>query len=977
MPRLRVFLPAVLSFLLASGASAQAGPGKPLDHGVYGYWNRISGQALSHDGAWALYEVEADSVDATLHIAGLNGGTAQHIARGDNGEFTADARFAIFLLKPAKQAVRQARLDKKKPEELPTDSLGILDLGSGMITRIARVKSFKLPRRSGAYLAYQLVKPEAKPDSAGPDSARAAPGAQPPKPAAEPGRQPEPAPGTAAAPAAQAKKKDEPKREEGTELVLRTLATGEERRIADVVWYGFTEDGTRLVYTAGNKAGTAEGAFELATRRGAQTPTLLLGKGNYLTPGVDKAGRQVAFLANTADFTAERPEFTLYYWDGRAAAAAPVADARTPGVPEGWWVSENGSVSFSESGARLFFGTAPKPAPPPADTALSDEQVKVDVWHWQDPLIQPMQLSQLEQEKKRTYLAAYDFQGRRAVQLATRDIPDIEVANRGDGTIALGASGLPYQIATQWGEDGTDFYLVDVATGRATRVIEYLSGRAQLSPEGRWLTWYDRQQRQWLALDTRTRQQRVVSAGLPPVFDEQHDTPDLPTAYGSAGWTLNDDLFLIYDRHDLWAVDPTGRRAPANVTDGEGRKQNLRFRYVRLDPEERAIDPSRDLLLRAFQLWTKQAGFYRDRMAAGAAPVQLLMAEKSFGQPTRARDADVLLVTRGDFREFPDLWVTEPSFRKFTRLSDANPQQQQYSWGTAELVTWRSGDGELLQGVLYKPDGFDPAKRYPMMVYFYERMSDGLYSHVVPAAGSSSINTTFYVSRGYLVFNPDIPYRTGYPGESALKAVIPGVLELIDQGFVDERHIGVQGHSWGGYQIAYLVTKTDIFAAAEAGAPVANMTSAYGGIRWESGMSRQFQYEKTQSRIGGTLWNAPLHFIENSPIFWADKVQTPLLMMHNDADGAVPWQQGIEYFLALRRLSKPVWMLNYNGEAHGLRKPQNRYDWTVRLQQFFDHYLLGAPAPVWLSRGVPALQKGKTLGLELAATTPPERPVSR
>jgi dipeptidyl aminopeptidase/acylaminoacyl peptidase len=363
---------------------------------------------------------------------------------------------------------------------------------------------------------------------------------------------------------------------------------------------------------------------------------------------------------------------------------------------------------------------------------------------------------------------------------------------------------------------------------------------------------------------------------------------------------------------------------------------------------------------------SKADGFYRDQVRGSATPAKLTTADKSIGAPRKAEDADVMLFTMGSFSEFPDLYVSGPDFRDPKRISNANPQQAEYRWGTSELVEWRSAqDGELLQGVLYKPEGFDPSRKYPMMVYFYERLSDQLNNYVVPAAGGSSINISFYVSRGYLVFTPDIPYRIGYPGESALKAVVPGVISLVDKGFVDKDNIGVQGHSWGGYQIAYMVTKTDIFKAAEAGAPVSNMISAYGGIRWGTGMSRMFQYEKTQSRIGGTLWEAPMHFNENSPIFWADKVETPLLMMHNDEDGAVPWEQGIEYFTALRRLNKPSWLLVYNGEDHGLRKEINRKDWTIRMQQFFDHYLKGAPAPVWLEEGVPALQKGKTLGLEL------------
>ena len=978
MSRTRACLPALLVLLLPAAAAAQAPAKRPLDHDAYGQWHRITGQALSVDGAWALYHVDADSVDPSLHVRGLRGGAAHRLERGSNAAFTQDGRFAVALLKPTKAAVAAAKKAKKKPEQMPQDSLAILELATGAVTRFPRVKSFKLPAKAGGYVAYHLGKAEPQPDSAATDSAQAAP--TEPKPV-EPGVMPEPSPSPAGPRTGPEEKKDEPKRDQGTPLVLRTLADGTERRIEDVVWYEFAEDGSKLVYTAGNEAGDADGVYVLDPATGAST-ALLTGKGNYRGVAIDRAGRQVAFLANTADFAAKQPEFALYYWDGRGAAARAVANAGTAGVPAGWWVSEHATTSFSHGGGRVFFGTAPRPEPEPDSADAAEPKVVVDIWHWQDPLLQPMQLKQLEQETKRTYQAVFDPRAKRVVQLATPEVPSVDVAARGDGAVALGSSNLPYRRAIQWGEDGSDYYLVDVGTGRATRVIEYLPGSffggARLSPTGRWITWYNPHERQWFAMDTRSRQQRVISGGIEhPLYDELHDTPSLPGSYGSAGWTTGDDLFLVYDAHDIWALDPAGRRPARNLTEGQGRRENLRLRYVRLDPEERSIDADADLVLSAFHLWTKQAGFYRDRVNGAAPPARLVMAEKSFGQPLQARDADALLLTRADFAEFPDLWVTDPTFATFTRISDANPQQQEYAWGSAELVSWRSGDGQTLQGVLYKPENFDPSKQYPMMVYFYERLSDNLYNYVIPAAGTSSINTSFYVSRGYVVFHPDIPYRVGYPGESAYQAVIPGVLEVLRKGFVDEKRVGVQGHSWGGYQIAYLLTKTNLFRAAEAGAPVSNMISAYGGIRWGTGMSRQFQYEKTQSRIGGTLWEAPLHFIENSPIFWADKVQTPLLMMHNDQDGAVPWEQGIEYFVALRRLDKPVWMLNYNGEDHGLRQAHNRHDWSVRLQQFFDHYLKDAPAPVWLAEGVPATAKGRDLGLDLIEAPKPERPISQ
>lgn len=952
---------ATLSLLAALPAAAHAQTAdaaakRALDHDAYDIWNRIAGQALSDDGAWLLYGVASEKNDPVLHVKSVSGATEHVLERGEAGRFSDDARFVVFRLKPSKAALEEARKAKKKPEEMPQDSMGILDLGSGAITRIAMVGAFEMPEDAGGWLAYHLGK-EPKPDSAKADTAKA------------PGVMPEPNPSPAGPRTPQEPRRAERRKEDGTTLVLRNLGSGAEQRIPFVTLYRFSDDGARLVYATSTKDGSADGVFAIETASGV-TRTLLSGKGDYKAIALDEAGRQVAFLANVADYEAEQPAFALYHWsagsDGAARAVATTANA-----PADWWVSENASPSFSHDGRRLFFGTAPRPEPEEPDSTKSeDDEVALDVWSWTDPYLQPMQLRQLDQERRRTYQAVVHLRDGKVVQLATEDVPQVTLADRGDADFVLGRSDLPYRQEVSWGESGNDYYLIDIRTGERERIMEYARGNVSLSPTGRYATWFDGERQRWFVLDTDTRAVREISDGVPhPLHNELHDSPSAPGPYGSGGWTDGDAEFLVYDRHDIWAVDPTGRAAPRNVTEGVGRRDNLRFRRIGLDPDARTVDPSEDMLLQAFHYRTKQDGFYRDRVRGAAAPARLVMLDNSFGSPVKAEDANVVLLTRASFQEFPDLYVTDPSFANMRRMSDANPQQAGYLWGTSELVDWRSAHGEILQGVLYKPEGFDAAKQYPMMVYFYERLSDNLNDYVIPAAGGSSINISFYVSRGYLVFTPDIPYRIGYPGESAMNAVVPGVLELIDRGFVDPARIGVQGHSWGGYQIAYMVTKTNLFAAAEAGAPVANMISAYGGIRWSTGMSRMFQYEKTQSRIGGTLWEAPLHFIENSPIFWADKVETPLLMMHNDQDGAVPWEQGIEYFVALRRLRKPVWLLNYNGEDHGLRKEQNRKDWTIRMQQFFDHYLKDAPPPVWMVEGIPATQKGKNMGLDLVPAT--------
>jgi dipeptidyl aminopeptidase/acylaminoacyl peptidase len=333
------------------------------------------------------------------------------------------------------------------------------------------------------------------------------------------------------------------------------------------------------------------------------------------------------------------------------------------------------------------------------------------------------------------------------------------------------------------------------------------------------------------------------------------------------------------------------------------------------------------------------------------------MLDKALRGVTKAKKADRLVFTLSRFDEFPNLWVSDGNFGNMQKVSDANPQQAEYVWGKSEIVEYINADGIKLRAILTKPDNFDPAKKYPMMVYIYEGLTQNLHNYSAPNVGTS-VNVTRYVSNGYVVLQPDIIYKTGFPGEAAEKCVIPAVTSVVAQGYIDPKRIGIQGHSWGGYQITHMITRTNIFAAVQAGASVSNMISAYGGIRWGSGMVRQFQYEKTQSRIGAPPWDKTLEFIENSPIFWVEKVNTPYLTIHNDADDAVPWYQGIEFFTALRRLGKEAYFFNYNGELHGLRNRDNQKHWTVHQDEFFDHFLLGKPKPEWMDKGVSFLERG-------------------
>jgi len=946
---------AILAMLLSAAgpvpAPAQSQQKRPLDHSVYDDWNRLQGQALSADGRWLLYTLAPqDGGDVTLKIKSLLADTEYTIINGTSARFGPGSRHVIYLVEPTGEEMEEARESDLKPVEQPKKKLVIMDLlhGTAQKFEIDRIRSYQLPAESTLYLAYLMEAPA--PEEAGSETEAAETGAE----------------------------DDAPRKEgrPGTELILRNYRDGSERSYNHVTSYTFSEEGELLLFATRTPNGETDGIYAVETGSGRET-TLLTGNGSYQRLTVSDEGGQAAFLfdpdeegeGSAAETAADDDAaVSLFHWRAGDSAAEAVVIDGSAGIPGDWRVSEHGPVSFSGSGERLFFGTAPRRETEPAFEEDSEQsEVVLDIWHWQDTRLQPQQLLEVNRDRERNYQAVLHLESGRVVQLADEEVPRVSINQDGEAPIGLAVTSVPYANPVSWEYPNlVDVYLVDIATGERTLVMDGDQRQVSMSPGGNYLVWWDYREQQWFSTDLETMESNHLSVGIPwPLHNELHDTPMPAGPYGSAGWTDDDDLFLIYDAFDIWALDPAGRQPARSVTEGYGRSQGLRFRFVRLDPEADTIDPRDDILLSTFHTRFKASGFSTDRVAGTREPLRLMMDNYSFSSPVQARDAETMLLTRQSFIEFPDLWITDPSMVEWKKVSYANPQQEEYRWGTAELVHWVSVDGRPHDGILYKPDHFDPDRQYPMMVTFYEKNSDNLHRHWMPEPHRSIINYTFYTSRGYLVFLPDIHYTDGYPGESAMNSVIPGIHMLLDEGFVDPDNIGTAGHSWGGYQIAYMVTKTNLFKAAEAGAPVSNMFSAYGGIRWGSGLSRSFQYEWTQSRIGGTIWEMPFRYLENSPIFWADKVETPLLIMHNDEDGAVPWEQGIELFVALRRLRKPVWMITYNEQPHWPITWPNKKDWAVRLQQYFDHFLQGAPAPLWISEGVPAIDKGRTLGREI------------
>lgn len=1015
----------LLILLFAAGTSVNAQK-KPLDlsvldHSVYDAWQSIGEKLISNDGSFTVYTITPQEGDGKLIIQSLyrnysKGGADKGFAvwvtieRGYAATITDDGLYVICKIKPTYAQTREAKIKKKKADEMPKDSLAIFDVKAKIVKKIARIKSVKVAEKNS--MVAWLHETE--------------------------------------------KKKEE---EEGTLFCLYNLATQKTDSIIKVTDYLFDKSGKQLAVeiNRGKKDSILTTAVLWHSIAMHKTDTLLKGFTDAKAFAFDEAGTQLAFVVTNDTTKAEQKNFALYHFNN--SLGKTVIDNAFKGIPTAWRINENANLNFSKSGKRLFLGTSPKL--PAKDTSLPEfERVSVDVWHYNDDDLQPMQLKNLDVDLKRSYTAMFDITANTLVQLGNKKFERISQTLEGDGNIFYTSSDFGKRVARQWqGFSLNDVYSMNANTGKAQLIAKDFKGNIYPSYTGKYLLLYDEVQKQYRVYNSTTQQTTLIAKDITyPLYDEENDVPDDANAYGVAKWIEGDKYVLIYDRYDVWKVDPDGKQKSVVLTNG--RKEKVQHRYFTVDAEEKFVAPFQSMYFKLYHEVSKTNGllvrniempykhnfesiddayynapdsikYQKDSTKMKVVSYILFMKPGVFREPNKvissltateskaiikpkrstnygtaanlkyenanpklyswdilgnfttlvkAKNAVNFIYTMEDFSKSPNLYtgggmdttfiqspndenVLDTLIRPYKQLTNINEQQAKYNWGTAELIKWKAYTGKETEGVLYKPEDFDAKKKYPMIVYFYERSNNTLHNYIAPSPTPSRLNISFFVSRGYIVFVPDIWYKTGKPGQSAYDYIVSGTRAVVKLGFVDSTKIGLQGQSWGGYQIAHLITRTNLYAAAWAGAPVANMTSAYGGIRWGSGMNRQFQYEKTQSRIGATLWERQDLYIENSPLFHLPKVKTPLVIMHNDKDDAVPWYQGIELFTGLRRLNKKVWMLNYNDELHNLVERKNRKDIQIREQQFFDWLLKGEKPAPWLSEGVPATMKGRTWGL--------------
>ena len=921
-------------------SNAQKAPKKPLSTNDFAQWETVKNPLISNDGKYAAYEVNPEKGNGHLIIKQIDLKREDTLSRGYDARFSPESDFIVYKISQPEDSIRAAKKEKLKKEEMPKDSIGIFVFKRHKAYAFANLVKFSLPDENAKWVAFLLDIKDSKKSATKPNGNSID----------------------------HTKKKKAGTSNEGEKykLILFQTATGDTICYQNVTEYYYAPLGHSITFIRLNKDSIDHTEVVVFDTEKRNAEVVFSQNGIAKKIKSDKQGGRFGFLFSTD--TIKEKVYGLYYGSLTTGEPKAVVIAGEPGMPLGWSPSEFADLSFSENGERIFFGTCKMPKPEPKDTLIDDEKPMLDIWNWKDKELQPEQKVNLEKDLKRTYLAVYLIDKSKFIQLGDPQVREVNTIQKGNGRLALGIDPMVNKRESSWtGIALANYYLVDVETGVKRLIVENKSLVA-LSPGGNYVVWYNPADSCYFSRSTSLSSSEVIklTSDIPVSFsDEAWDMPGEARPYGIAGWSETDKYVFLYDRFDIWRIDLDGTKVPMNATRNYGRKNLLRFRYQKFDPEEEFIDTSKPIIVSAFDERNKSAGYFIADLRNYTDPRMLLMEDRRFDNLRKAKNAEVLIWTREDVNEAPNVWTGSLSFEHRHQLSDINQQQSLFVWPDVRLVHWESFSGEKREGLLYYPETIDPERKYPMIVYFYERNADNLHTYILPAPTRSTINRTYFASNDYIIFVPDVTYKSGYPGQSAFDAVVSGTQYVSSLSpFIDRKSIGIQGHSWGGYQTAWLITQTNMFAAAMAGAPVSNMTSAYGGIRWESGLSRMFQYEVSQSRIGGTLWDKPLEYIENSPLFYVPKIKTPLLIMHNDNDGAVPWYQGIELFTAMRRLDKPVWMLDYNNEPHNLKAESwaNRMDLTIRMKQFFDHYLKGEPEPVWMEFGLPATKKGKELG---------------
>ncbi|WP_143708740.1 S9 family peptidase [[Flexibacter] sp. ATCC 35208] len=673
---------------------------------------------------------------------------------------------------------------------------------------------------------------------------------------------------------------------------------------------------------------------------------------------IDTSGCQAAFIEN------QPAGNKIWYYKYGAAPVAPIVTDQIPELGDSLTIEPGYPFFFSKNEEYLFFPIKEKPL------SIADNHVKVDIWNWQDAKLQSQQLTELNSKK---YWAVVNLLNKKILRLNWED-EEIRFDDRLSEFVLVTHNNGDFTEA-YWNESAKNHYfLVSLKSGKRKEIPIIPE---KVSPDSHLILGTDSLGSDEFSFELTTGKVFNLTKQIPLYsedFDFDRPQKIKPRGLSIAGWLPTENAVLIYDKFDIWKVDLLNKLAPVNITSGYGRANQVILRFTN-NEDGQILKGDENVLIRAFNKISKDNGFYFLSLKGNRNPQLLTMgpyiydltypfpASFSAGEsPIKSSDKDIYLIAREDARNNKNYFTTK-DFKHFKQLSYIYPERN-YNWLSTRLISFPMLDNTISQGIIYTPENFDSTKKYPAIINYYEQLSDRLNQYLKPETMDGQFNIPWFVSQGYIVFTPDIHYTVGATGESAKNAIVGAANFLYKYSWIDSSKIGIQGHSFGGYETNYIVTHSNCFSAAVSLSGISDCISYYGSLDGINGFgkSHQFQMETSQNRIGFSLWERSDLFIKNSPIFSANEVTTPLLLMNNKMDGRVNFEQGVEFFTALRRLKKEVWMLQYDDEDHTLSKPENKVDLTLRITQFFDYYLKSKPCPSWIKKGIPAKKKGTYLG---------------